>query len=110
MHSHKIIQRTSTDPAPNPRGIENSNKKIKEFDNPNPIKARAVIDTLIKVTILVPNFLINLTLKKLDITVPAAIIIEIIPAYETPTDKSLYIAGQADPSSESGKPRLIKEI
>jgi hypothetical protein len=82
---------------------------LKECDIPNPLSAKAVIATLISVTLPVPNLLINLALKKLDITVPPATIIEIIPAYEMATDKSLYIAGQAEPSSESGKPRLMKE-
>lgn len=47
--------------------------------------------------------------KKLDIIVPSEIIIVIMPADDTPTPKSTCITGHAEPMSESGKPRLIKD-
>jgi hypothetical protein len=61
-----------------------------------------------EVTKPVPNFLINLSLNRLDIIVPPDIIIETIPAYEMGTFIFGYIDGQAEPRSESGSPRLIK--
>ena len=68
----------------------------------------AVIVTLIAVTKPVPNFLVNLSLKRLDITVQAQIIIDIMPAKDSGTSNCARITGQAAPSSESGKPKLIK--
>jgi hypothetical protein len=49
-------------------------------ENENPRRAAAVIKTLTAVTMPVPSRLIILSLKKLETTVPPAIIIEIIPA------------------------------
>ena len=63
-----------------------------------------------RVTIPVPNFLITLLLKKLEIIVPPVTRIEITPAYDIGTPKSPCIAGHAEPNTESGKPRLIKDI
>lgn len=39
--------------------------------------------------------------------VPTAMIIESTPAKDTGTPKGPYIEGQAAPSSESGRPRLM---
>ena len=40
--------------------------------------------------------------------VPTAMIIEMMPAKDTGTPKGPYMEGHADPSRESGRPRLIK--
>jgi hypothetical protein len=53
--------------------------------------------------------LIILPLNKLDIIVAAETIIEMTPAEESETDKSLYISGHADPNTESGNPKLIND-
>lgn len=47
-------------------------------------------------------------LIKLDTIVPTAMTIERIPAVPNEAFKSILITGQADPSNESGKPKLIK--
>ena len=49
----------------------------------------------------------NFALNKLETTVPAATIIEMIPAKCIGVFKLSYIVGQAAPSKESGKPKLI---
>ena len=73
----------------------------------NPKRARAVIRTLMVVMVATPKRCINLPLNKLDITVPEATIIDIIPAKCIGTFKLLNIEGQPEPSSESGNPRLM---
>jgi hypothetical protein len=45
----------------------------------------------------------------LEITVPPAIITEINPAKCNGAFNSLYIEGHAEPSNESGNPKLTKE-
>ena len=79
------------------------------FPKENPNIAAAVRATLTAVTAAVPARLFSLSLKRLEITVLIAINIEIIPAYDTGTQKSVYIDGQAEPKSESGSPNPIKE-
>ena len=64
--------------------------------------------TLIAVTKPVPNFLVSLSLNKLDVIVPPLIIMEIIPAYDNGAENSTRMTGHAAPNSESGKPKLIK--
>ena len=81
-----------------------------EFPRENPKRAVAVRRTLIAVTGPVPSFRFILSESKLDMIVPAEIIIEIIPAIERVAEKSFDIIGHAEPSKESGSPRLIKEI
>lgn len=73
-------------------------------------KAAAVINTLTSVTRPVPKRFIILSLKTLEITVPPAAIIEITPANESGTFNVSYMTGHAEPSRESGSPRLIKEM
>jgi len=46
-------------------------------------------------------------LNKLDTIVLPAITIEIIPAVPNDACRSVLITGHADPSNESGKPKLI---
>ena len=82
---------------------------MKECDMEKPKSAAAVIPTLIAVTQPVPIVRISLALKRLEITVPKAIVKDSIPAYEIETPKSSYMLGQAEPSIESGKPKLIKD-
>lgn len=74
----------------------------------NKNNAAAVVVTLTAVTKPVPNFFVNLSLKRLETTVPRHIIIDIIPAYDSGASKSIRITGHAEPSNESGKPKLIK--
>ena len=64
--------------------------------------------TLIAVTFPVPSAFVSRSLCRLETIVPAEIIIDMIPAYETGTPNSWYMVGHAEPSRESGSPRLIK--
>jgi hypothetical protein len=47
---------------------------------------------------------------RLEKIVPPAIIMETMPANDRGTLNAVLITGQAEPNSESGKPRLIKEM
>ena len=104
-----MFNAASTAPAPSPYGIENRQIMTKELDIENPNRAIAVVRTLIAVTSPAPSFLVILSESKLDTTVPAEIIIETIPAYDSCALRSVTIIGQAEPSKESGKPRLIND-
>ena len=73
-----------------------------------PNKAIAVRNTLTTVTIRVPNFLVSLSDRILEIIVPPEMTMETIPIKEIGTFRSLCITGQPEPRSESGSPRLIK--
>ncbi len=64
--------------------------------------------TLTAVITPVPKALVSLSLKRLDVTVPEAIIMDTMPAPEMGTSSSWYMAGQAAPRRESGSPRLMK--
>ena len=44
------------------------------------------------------------------VTAISEMIMERIPAQDTGTPSSGYMVGQADPSRESGRPRLIKAV
>ena len=55
-----------------------------------------------------PSFFVKKSLKRLDAIVPPAMIIETIPAYETGTPNSTCMIGHAEPSNESGRPKLMK--
>ena len=70
--------------------------------------AAAVSPTEIAVTFPGPSFSVSRSEKRLEITVPREIRVEMIPAYEKGTPMPSYITGQAEPSTESGSPRLIK--
>jgi hypothetical protein len=83
---------------------------IKDFEIEKPNKAAAVIITLIAVTSPAPSLLVILSDNRLDIMVHPAISIVNIPAYDIGTPSSPYIIGHADPSKESGSPRLINEM
>ena len=59
------------------------------------------------VTLPAPKRRVNRALCKLDTTVPTAMIMDTMPAYDSGTPNSGCIVGQAAPSSASGNPRLI---
>ena len=65
--------------------------------------------TLHRVVRPVPNRRITRVLSRLEITVPQEMIMEITPAKDRGTPRSRWMAGQADPKRESGRPRLINE-
>ena len=73
-----------------------------------PKSAAAVMATLTAVTSAVPKRLVIRSDRRLDTMVPAAMIMEITPAKESSAPKSRRMTGQAEPSSESGRPRLMK--
>lgn len=73
-----------------------------------PTMAAAVISTLAAVTCAVPNRKISRALIRPLKTVPAHTTALSSPAREIPTPRSACMAGQTDPSSESGRPRLMK--
>ena len=62
----------------------------KELLTEKPKSAAAVMPTLMAVTLPAPSFRVSRSLCRLEITVP--------------------MEGHADPSRESGRPRLINEI
>lgn len=64
--------------------------------------------TLSAVTSAVPSLRTMRSHRRLETIVPAQMTIETMPAYETGTEKSPHMTGHAAPSSESGRPRLIK--
>ena len=94
-------------PAPSPYGKANNTsiKKLLEIENPN--KAIAVNKIETPVIMLVLNFRFNLSENKLEIIVQPEMIIVTMPIYEISTENSLCITGHADPSKESGRPRLM---
>lgn len=105
-----MLRAASTEPAPNPNGTAQTHKAAKLPETENPNSATAVDSTLEAVTMPVPNRLMSFALKMLETTVPADMIMDMIPAQDTGTDMPPYMDGHADPSNESGRPRLINEI
>ena len=79
-----------------------------ETEKPN--SAAAVMATLRAVTFPVPSARVSRSLFRLETMVPSEMIMERIPAQDTGTPSSGYMVGQADPSRESGRPRLIKAV
>ena len=67
------------------------------------------VRTLTAVIFPVPKRVFRRSLFKLDTIVPAAIIIEMMPAEETEVPSSGYMTGHAEPSRESGSPRLMND-
>ena len=65
--------------------------------------------TLMAVTFPVPIFRVRRSLIRLEMMVPAAMVMEMAPAQETGTPNSGCMEGQAAPRRESGRPRLMKE-
>ena len=72
--------------------------------------ATAVMAMLAAVTFPAPNWRRSLSLKRLDVIVPAQVSIDIVPANDTGTLISVCSTGHIDPKRESGKPKLIKQI
>ena len=66
--------------------------------------------TLTTVTRAVPNRAISRVLSRLETTVPQETIMEITPAKDKGAPKSMCMTGQAEPSRESGSPKLIKAM
>lgn len=64
--------------------------------------------TLTSVTHPVPNRANRRALSKLETTVPQDTIMEIMPAKDMGASNSFCMEGHAEPSRESGSPRLIK--
>ncbi len=85
-------------------------RDVKEELIEKPKIARAVMKTEKAVTTPGPNLLVSLSLSRLEKIVPSAIIKEIIPAYDTGTEREGYIVGQAYPKSASGRPRLMNDM
>ena len=77
-------------------------------ENEKPNRATAVRNTLAAVTRPVPNRFTMRSDKRLDRMVPPEMIMETMPTEESGTPKAGCIAGQPEPSSESGRPRLMK--
>ncbi len=73
----------------------------------NPHSAAAVRATLAAVTFPVPRFFVRASLYRLEIMVPAEMIMERIPAKDTATPNSPRIMGHAAPRRASGRLRLI---
>ena len=73
-----------------------------------PKSAAAVSSTLTSVTPRVPNFFVSRSDISPEIIVPPEIIMETKPMYESGTPKSTRMVGHAEPSSESGRPKLMK--
>ncbi len=80
---------------------------INESEIEKPKSATAVNKTLIAVSAPLLNLRVNLSDIRLEKIVPPEMIMEIIPAYESGTFISCCMIGQAEPSSESGNPKLI---
>lgn len=95
-------------PAPRPKGMARKKSQMIDGEKEYPIKATAVNNTLTSVIRLVLNLWINRALFKELIIVQPEINIDKTPAIEIGAFKSRRIAGQVEPSNESGKPRLIK--
>ena len=76
----------------------------------NPNMATAVMVMLTAVTFPAPNLCNSLSLKRLDVIVPAQVSIDIVPTKDTGALISVCTTGHIDPKSESGKPKLIKQI
>lgn len=70
--------------------------------------AAAVIAVLTAVTSPAPKRFVSLSLIRLENTVPRPIITETMLAKPSGTPNCPLITGQAEPSRESGNPRLTK--
>ena len=73
-----------------------------------PSSAAAVRQTLSAVTSPVPSFRVRRSLFKLETTVPAEMSMKMTPEADSGTPSSAWAIGQAEPSSESGRPSEMK--
>ena len=78
------------------------------FEYENPSNAIAVRNTLAVVIVCVLKRFVSFAESKLDKTVPVDMVMDTAPIAESGTPMSLCIMGHAEPSSESGKPKLMK--
>lgn len=104
-----MFRPASTEPAPSPRGTANRQSQPTWGAKENPSRAKAVMATLTSVTRPVPNRRMTRVLIRLEITVPQETIIEMTPAKGRGTSRLFWMAGQAEPNRESGRPKLIKD-
>ena len=72
-----------------------------------PNSAAAVMPTLMAVTLPAPSARVNRSLFRLETMVPKEMIMDRMPAWDTGTPSNGYMDGHADPSRESGRPRLM---
>ena len=79
----------------------------KDLLSEKPSSASAVRSTLSAVTSPAPSLRVSRSLCRLDTTVPRAMMVEMTPAQETGTPNPACMLGHADPSSESGSPKLM---
>ena len=103
-----MFSAASTAPAPRPYGTAHRHRSQKEWETEKPNNAAAVISTLTAVTGPAPSRRVSRSESRLETMVPQAIIMVTMPANETGTPSSACMTGQAEPMSESGRPRLIK--
>lgn len=97
-------------PAPIPRGKPNSVSIQVALAKDIPSKAKAVRSVETKATSLTPNLLIIFALNILENKVKQDIGVVIVQASEELTPSSSQIAGQAEPSKESGMPKPIYPV
>jgi hypothetical protein len=105
-----LFNAASIVPAPSPYGRANTQSAQKTGETENPNIAKAVTATPSATASPAPNFLVNRSDAKLAIIVPPEISMETIPAYEDGTAISPRMTGHAEPSRESGNPRLTNDI
>ena len=67
-------------------------------------------NTLPTVTIRVPSLCVSRSDSRLDTIVPPEMTIDTMPMNDTGTLSSACMTGQPEPSSESGRPRLMNAI
>ncbi|MNV82600.1 hypothetical protein D3C71_1763450 [compost metagenome] len=103
-----MFRPASTAPAPSPSGMAHKISQISEGERAKPVNAPAVITQLTRVTFPVPKRRSTDPLIRLDTIVPAATIINNRPAVSSGAPKSTCMTGHAEPSKESGSPKLIK--
>ena len=75
----------------------------------NPNSARHVNATLTAVTSPAPSFLVRRSDIRLETIVPAQITIVMTPAIGSGASSSARTTGHAEPSRESGRPRLMND-
>ena len=97
-------------PAPRPSGNPSKTKTQGAFANEVKKRASAVSSVEINATVFAPNFSITLALIILENKVKQEIGVVMVQARACEIPKSSQIAGQAEPSRESGTPNPIKAV